>query len=512
MNSTLLERLDALLNGVTMYRATLYALIAVWLCALAAATAGLLPFGPVEMIAAAAFILATCVVTNVVFARAFRVPANTESVYITAVILALIVSPPDALNYAAFLPLGVWASVLAMASKFVLAIRRKHLFNPAAVAVLLTALALDETASWWVGTAWLAAPTLLAGLFVARKLRRFDSVLVFLGVTTVLSLVFGFAEGRSILTALDNTWLNSPAMFVAFFMLTEPLTAPPGRVGRIAFAALAGTLITPAVHIAGLYFTPELALVIANAFAYLVSPKDRLLLTLRERVQLAADTFEYVFAPNRGLRFAAGQYLEWTLGHAKPDSRGIRRYFTLASAPADPLLRLGVKLPAAQSSTFKTALNAMRPGDTILASQLAGDFVLPADRDAKLCFIAGGIGITPFISMLQELLRRGERRSIVVLYGNNAPDEIAYDDVLTEAEGALGITVVRTVLRINGEAWDGAVGRIDSAFLQRHVPDAADRLFFVSGPQAMVSATARTLRALGVPARNIRKDFFPGLA
>lgn len=507
-----LERLDALLNGVTMYRATLYALIAVWLCGLAAATAGLLPFGPVEMLAAAAFILATCVITNIVFARVFRVPANTESVYITAVILALIISPPDALNYAAFLPLGVWASVLAMASKFVLAIRRKHLFNPAAIAVLLTALVLDETASWWIGTTWLAVPTLLAGLFVARKLRRLDSVLVFLGVTTVLSLAFGFSEGRTILTVLDNTWLNSPALFVAFFMLTEPLTAPPGQVGRITFAAIAGTLVTPAIHIGELYFTPELALVIANAFAYVVSPKDRLLLTLRERIQLASDTFEYVFSPNRKLRFAAGQYLEWTLGHSKPDVRGNRRYFTLASAPSDPLLRLGVKLPAARASSFKTALAAMQPGDTILASQLAGEFVLPKDPNAKLCFIAGGIGVTPFVSMLQDLLQRGERRPIVVLYGNNRPDEIAYDDVLRQAEKALGVTVARAVREAGGPGWDGTVGLIDGVFIRHNVPDAAERIFYVSGPQAMVTATSNTLRALGVPARNIRKDFFPGLA
>ena len=179
----LLEPLDAVLNGVTMYRATLYALFGIWLVALAEAALGVLPFGPVEMVASLAFLGGVAFLTNALFARVFRVPSNGESVYITVLILALIISPPDAFDFAAYLPLGAWAAVLAMASKYIVAYRHKHVFNPAALAVLLTALALDQTASWWVGTAWLVVPTLLGGLFVARELRRLDLVFAFLVVT-----------------------------------------------------------------------------------------------------------------------------------------------------------------------------------------------------------------------------------------------------------------------------------------------------------------------------------------
>ena len=141
----LLEKFDALLNGVTMYRATLYALMAIWIVALGESAAGVLPFGPVEMVASLAFLGAVAFLTNAVFARIFRVPSNAESVYITVLILALIISPPDAFDFAAYLPLGAWAAVLAMASKYIVAFRHAHLFNPAAFAVLLTALALDQT-------------------------------------------------------------------------------------------------------------------------------------------------------------------------------------------------------------------------------------------------------------------------------------------------------------------------------------------------------------------------------
>jgi ferredoxin-NADP reductase len=233
---------------------------------------------------------------------------------------------------------------------------------------------------------------------------------------------------------------------------------------------------------------------------------------LRERRSIGAAQQELVFTANRPLRFRPGQFLEWTLGHARPDARGVRRYFTIASAPSEPVLRVGVKLPEKPSS-FKSALAALQPGDQIVASQVAGDFVLPADRDVKLAFIAGGIGVTPFRSMLQHLIDKGERRDITLLYSNNTADEIAYREVLAAAQERLGLRTVHTLTAGPVPAnWSGECGFVDARMIRAHVPDFGDRVFYVSGPQAMVSATVRALRELLVPRRNIRTDYFPGLA
>jgi ferredoxin-NADP reductase len=89
------------------------------------------------------------------------------------------------------------------------------------------------------------------------------------------------------------------------------------------------------------------------------------------------------------------------------DSRGNRRYFTIASAPADDTVRLGVRL-APNGSAFKRGLAQVQPGDEIVASQLAGNFTLPRNKQRKLAVIAGGTGITPFRSMLDELLEHRE--------------------------------------------------------------------------------------------------------
>jgi ferredoxin-NADP reductase len=292
-------------------------------------------------------------------------------------------------------------------------------------------------------------------------------------------------------------------------MVTEPLTAPARRWPRLAFAALVGFLAAPTVHIAGFYFTPETALLVGNAFAFAVNPKGRFALTLDRIEQVAANCYDFVFSTPRPLTFAAGQYLEWTLPVPRGDTRGNRRYFTVASAPTEDGVRLGVRFYR-EPSAFKRALARMQPGDTIHAGQLAGDFTLARDRSEKLVFVAGGIGITPFRSMLQYLLDAREQRDIVVLYAVENRDDVAYRDLLAEARRILGIEIV---FAIANDARPGEhSGYIDGSLIARAVPDFTERTFYVSGPPAMVNSVRTMLRQLGVHRRRIRTDFFPGLA
>ena len=107
--------------------------------------------------------------------------------------------------------------------------------------------------------------------------------------------------------------------------------------------------------------------------------------------------------------------MEWTLGHEEPDSRGIAAISPSASAPTEPDLRLGVRVND-PSSTYKQALLEMDPGDEIIAGQLSGDFTMPKDPDQPLVFVARGIGITPYRSMIKYLLDTHQRRPITLFY------------------------------------------------------------------------------------------------
>jgi ferredoxin-NADP reductase len=309
--------------------------------------------------------------------------------------------------------------------------------------------------------------------------------------------------------AFRETLVSSPLFFFAFVMLTEPLTAPTRRWPRVAFAALIGFLSAPNIHVGSFYFTPEAALLIGNLLAWVVGPRGRLALTLERIEESAADTYDFIFRSPRKLAFEAGQYLEWTLGLDRSDSRGNRRYFTLASAPTEESVRLGVKFYS-EPSAFKRGLAAMIPGDTIYAAQLAGDFTLPRDPATKLAFLAGGIGITPFRSMLQSLLDRHEPRPIVVLYGNERQQDIAYRDILDQVDKQLGIPTIYAVAR--GAERGQYPGYIDARLVREAIPDFAERLFYISGPQAMVKALRKVLLGMGVHRSRIKVDFFPGFA
>ncbi len=502
--------IDNILNRITMYRLVLYYLIFLLGAALVLSIVGTLPYDPFALLFTVGFLVAACWLTNKIFAWAFHVPANVELVFISALILALILTPLEGYQDLWFIG---WAAVLAMASKYVVAINKKHIFNPVAFAVALTALTINQTASWWVGDAPMLPFVIVGGLLVVRKIRRFDLVLSFFFAAIVTIVAFTFFGRGDIRPALQNVALYSPLFFFAFVILTEPLTTPPTRRLQILYGALVGFLFVPQFHIASFYTTPEIAILIGNVFSYLVSPKTKLILTLKEKLQLAPDVYEFVFAPARKLAFAPGQYMEWTLGHDDPDTRGNRRYFTIASAPTEKDLRLGVKFYP-DSSTYKQSMLDMDTDTEIVAAQLAGDFTLPDDRRQKLVLIAGGIGITPYRSMLKYLIDVHQARPITIFYSNKRVNDFVYTDVLEEAHRKLGVKVVYTITdTINfPSSWRGRVGRVNETMIKQEVPDYRRCMFYVSGPTAMVDGMKAVLHHLHVPADHIKTDYFSGLA
>jgi len=176
-------------------------------------------------------------------------------------------------------------------------------------------------------------------------------------------------------------------------------------------------------------------------------------------------------------------------------------------------VRLGVKFYESPS-TFKKYLAGCKEGNSILAGSIAGDFTLPRDTKKKLVFIAGGIGVTPFRSMVKYLLDKKEERDAVLFYSNKTEPEIAYKDIFDEAAASrTGFRVVYTLTdKTTPSSWTGERGYVDAAMIEREVPDYKERAFYISGPHSMVAAFHDTLRGMGIPRRNIRTDYFPGYA
>lgn len=509
----MLNFIDNFLNKTTMYRLVLYVLVFLYVVAFLLSFFGVLPYSWSDLVASIVIVTAVSYITNFIFARAYNAPDNVESIYITAFILVFIITPPQMGDYSQYMALAIWASIWAMASKYIFAVGKKHIFNPAAFAVALTAITINQSASWWVGTIYMLPFVLVGGYLIVRKTRRTDLVLSFFVGAIVTIVGLALYKGASPITAVYNTLIRSAFFFFAFIMLTEPLTMPPTRWLRVSYGALVGFLFAPNIHIGAFYFTPELALIAGNIFSYAVSPKEKLILKLKEKIKVATDTYEFIFSPDRGFSFKPGQYMEWTLKHRDPDSRGNRRYFTIASAPTESDVRMGIKFYP-EPSSFKNHLLNLPAGAEVVASQRAGDFVLPKEKERKLIFIAGGIGVTPFRSMVKHLLDIGEKRDIILFYSNRTAADVTYKDILDRAEAEIGIKTVYAITD-QGEVpagWTVRRGFIDAKVIQEEAPDYLERTFYISGPHAMVSAFEKTLKRMGVKRSNIKKDYFPGFA
>jgi glycine betaine catabolism B len=232
-----------------------------------------------------------------------------------------------------------------------------------------------------------------------------------------------------------------------------------------------------------------------------------MLLTFIDR-QREGDAFEsFRFEPDHAFSFEAGQYLKYTLPHPEPDSRGVSRFFTIASAPTEDLVMLTTRL-STPGSSFKQMLQQLETGAVIEAAGPFGRFVY-SDHETPAVFIAGGIGITPFRSILMDLASRAPQTDVTLLYANDTPD-IPFRGLLDDlAREQPSLKVAYTVSHPDAD-WRGPVGRINERFIREHTPLTREPLFYVSGPKALVTAMTETLQASGVVAGRIKQDFFPG--
>ena len=509
----IVRRLDA----TGMYRTVTLALLTLVVISVVVSILKLMPYSPLELLFSLIVAVGVALLANLIFARLCRVSANHESALITALIIFFLILPPQ-LEELQYLLVTAAVVVGAIASKYIIVWRKQHLLNPAAAGVVAVMLVYEFfplphgyfEANWWIGLPILLLPLVLVGSLVVQKVRKWVPVVSFVSVAFIFSI---FETWRLTGVALDGWYYfftSGPSLFLAFFMLTEPFTLPPTKKLQGIYGAFVGFLSQTLLFSPWLKVTPEVALLLGNVIFYPFSLRQKLFLKLKEKHAIGQNTYEFVFEKPAGLRFLPGQYLEWMLPHASADARGKRRYFTIASAPTEADVRLGLKV-SEKGSSYKTALLKLDVGESVIASQLAGDFILPKSAEQKLGFIAGGIGITPFRSHLKHMIDSGHASDAVLYYCNSKREDIAYQNIFEMAKAKFNFEVVHVI----AEEEVGAPfeqGFVTAEMLKRRTPDYLTRHWYLSGPPGMVNAYNTLLLKLGVPHRHITKDFFPGLA
>jgi ferredoxin-NADP reductase len=213
----------------------------------------------------------------------------------------------------------------------------------------------------------------------------------------------------------------------------------------------------------------------------------------------------FYFKPERPVRYTAGQYTELHIPHQNPDKRGAKRWFTLSSPPEGEFLTITTKYAGDdKSSSFKKALFKLASGTELHMAEPMGDFVLPKLIQTPLVFVAGGIGITPFHSMLEWLYETMEKRPIKFLYGVRSEDEIVFQDTFDRVRVEPTIVVSQPT-----DAWGGERGQLSAELILGLEKPSEDTLVYVSGPELMVQALSRNLHKAGLAKNQIVTDEFP---
>ena len=502
------RQLDRFTGKVTMYRMVLVWLAVTTAAALLLSLAGQLAFNTADLLASAVVAVGSTVVTSWLFALLFRVRPHPESSLITGFLLFFLFYPSSAVDNLLSVAL---AGTIASASKYLLAIRGRHIFNPAAIGAVVVSLLGLNFAVWWVATGVLLPFTAVGAFLILYRSRRLPMGLVFVAIATTIVVVrlLGDGSGMDLGGALALAFTSFPIVFFVGFMLSEPLTLPPRRWQQLTVAAIVAVLFAlPSIHFGPLFSTPELALVLGNVVAFVFGQRRGIRLEFLGKRQLTPTAWELSFAPSRPVAFSAGQYLEVTVPHAKADFRGSRRIFSISSPPtADGPLTVALSVPE-KPSTFKRAFLELEPGARVRATGVGGDFTLPRDTAAPIVLVAGGIGITPFASQLAHDHELGRTRDVVVVYAVRDNEELGYSDLL--ARSGVPVVLVSPSLPDDLPAtwtWAGS-GRITGELLESAVPALGSRHAFVSGPPGMVADIRSALRARGV--RRITADYFSG--
>ncbi|BCW67655.1 hypothetical protein NicSoilB4_24180 [Arthrobacter sp. NicSoilB4] len=499
------SRLDTALGRFTMYRLVLWVLAVLAGYSLLLNVLGWLTFGLPEMIAHLVLCLGLTYASNRAIAALFHVRPHSESSLITGLLLYFLFWPTQFSAGLQYLDLAgvALACVIASASKYALAWRGRHIFNPAAAGAFITGLTGLNIATWWAATPamlWLVLPGVLLVLFRVRKLLM---AAVFTVVAVSIVAVELLRTGMALGEALWQPIAQRPVLFFVGFMLTEPLTLPPRRWQQLALAAVVGLLFAIPYNLGFVANSPELALLAGNALAFTAGQRGRVLLRYRGSRPLTPTTTEFSFQPERPLRFAPGQYIELNLPHGKADHKGRRRVFSLTSPPGSAELTIGVGT-ATPLSTAKQSLLGLAAGDELTATTVGGDFVLPRTPEVPVLLIAAGIGITPFMAQLSG---NAADRDVVLLYLAKNAGELAYAEEL-ERTGARVIARLADGSVPPAFMQDAGAARIDGAALKELVPDVAGRDVYVSGSPASVRSLRTAARRAG--ARRIHVDSFSG--
>jgi len=233
--------------------------------------------------------------------------------------------------------------------------------------------------------------------------------------------------------------------------------------------------------------------------------------TLKSNETVAEGTMAFHFVKPAGFAFKPGQSMNVSLPDPpETDAKGNARTFSIVSAPHEGELVIATRM---RDTAFKRVLKAMPAGGRVSLRGPAGLFTLDPADSRPAVFLAGGIGVTPFASMLRDAANSGLARDLWLFYSNRRPEDAAFlDELMSLPKRNPKIRFVGTMVEMDksSRSWSGERGFLDRAMLERHLKSLAGNVYYIAGPPGLVEAMQKMLVSAGVAEDAIHTDEFIG--
>jgi len=232
---------------------------------------------------------------------------------------------------------------------------------------------------------------------------------------------------------------------------------------------------------------------------------------LKDRKEVAERTIAFRFEKPSGWTFKAGQFIDMTLlDPSETDSEGNTRGFSIASGPHEEMLMVATRM---RDTAFKRVLKTLPIGTAVKIEGPSGDLTLPNNSKRAVALLAGGIGITPFRSMLVRAAKEKLPHRIFLFYSNRRPEDAPFLEELQTLERAnpnYKLVASMTEMKKSHRSWTGETGLINQEMLTRHLKGAGTPIYYIAGPPAMVKGLHEMLNKAGVDDDDIRAEEFAG--
>lgn len=238
---------------------------------------------------------------------------------------------------------------------------------------------------------------------------------------------------------------------------------------------------------------------------------DTNVVSLKNRQEVAHDTMAFHFEKPPGFHFKAGQALDVTLlNPTEMDPEGNSRAFSIVSPPYADDLVVATRM---RDTPFKQFLKTVPLGTKVRVDGPFGSFTLHNNHAKPGVFLAGGIGITPFVSILRQASRDKLPHNLYLFYSNRRPEDAAFlEDLQALERENCRFHLVATMTRIEKSSleWKGEIGKINREMVAKHIPALQGPIYYIAGPSAMVTGVRHVLVGAGVDEDDIRTEEFAG--